>query len=224
MTVEGLEGLRRTEVMPVVAVANELIGYGAYAAPDVVARFLGERDLATGAQLTVDAASIEPLERALRGLPAVGGVSIRSATLGAFDRTIAQSFRISLVTILAFACLIAGAVTYNSGRISLSERARELASLRILGFTRGEVAGMLLGEQAFLTVAAIPLGTLLGYAFCWAMATRFASESFRLPLVVAPRTYLLAAAVIVAAAAASGLALRRRANQLDLVAVLKARE
>jgi len=224
VTVEGLEGRRRTTTLTVVAVANELIGYGAYAAPDVVARFLGDRELATGAQLTVEAGNLEAVERALRRFPAIGGVGIRSATLEAFDRTIAESFRISLVTILVFACLIAGGVTYNSGRISLSERARELASLRILGFTRGEVAGMLLGEQAILTLGSIPVGAALGYFFCWAMTTRFAAESFRLPLVVPPRTYLFATAVIVTAATLTGIALRRRANRLDLVAVLKARE
>ncbi|MDX2060694.1 MAG: FtsX-like permease family protein [Gemmatimonadales bacterium] len=224
VVVEGLEGRRRTETMTVVGVANELIGYGAYAAPAVVARFLGDRDLVTGAHLAVADHDLVPVERALRRFPAVTGVGIRSATLEAFDRTIAESFRISLVTILAFACLIAAAVTYNSGRISLSERARELASLRILGFTRGEVAAMLLGEQAVLTLAAIPIGAALGYGFCWAITVRFAAESFRLPLVVAPQTYLFAAAVILVAASLTGLALRRRANRLDLVAVLKARE
>ncbi len=222
--VEGLEGRRRQEAMVVVAIANELIGYGIYAAPGVVARFLGERDLATGAHLKVEASDLGSVEQALRRFPAVSGVAIRSATLAAFDRTIAESFRISLVTILSFAGLIAGAVTYNSGRIALSERARELASLRILGFTQGEVATMLLGEQAVLTAAAIPVGAAIGFGFCWAMTARFASESFRLPLVVAPRTYLLAASVIVVAAAVSGWALRRLANRLDLVAVLKARE
>ncbi len=222
--VEGLEGRRRHEAMMVVAVANELIGYGIYAAPGVVARFLGERDLASGAHLKVEAPALESVEQTLRRFPAVSGVAIRSATLAAFDRTIAESFRISLVTILSFAGLIAGAVTYNSGRIALSERARELASLRILGFTRGEVAAMLLGEQAILTAAAIPVGAAIGFGFCWAMTARFASESFRLPLVVTPGTFLFAAAVIVVAAGVSGLALRRRANRLDLVAVLKARE
>ncbi|MGE3616900.1 MAG: ABC transporter permease, partial [Gemmatimonadales bacterium] len=224
VAVEALENPRRTTDLPVVATIDELLGFGAYVSPAAMARFLGEGSFATGARLAVVSDRQRAVEAALRDFPAVAGVGVRAGTLAAFDRTIAESFRISLVTILSFACLIAGAVVYNGGRISLSERARELASLRILGFTRGEVAAMLLLEQGVLTAAAIPLGWTLGYGFCYLMVTRFASESFRLPLIVSSRTFVAAAAVVVGAAVATGWALRHRANRLDLVAVLKARE
>lgn len=222
--VEVLDGARRRFPAHVAAVVEEVIGQAAYADRHWLHRVLGERDVASGAELAVAGAEHEALGRRLRGLPAIAGVGDRAATLAAFRRTIAESFRISLVTIFGFACLIAAAVVYNSGRIALSERARELASLRVLGFRRGEVAAILLGEQAVLTLLALPVGAALGYTLCYLMTERFTSELFRLPLVVDPRTYLLAAGIVLAAALMTGLGIRGRVNRLDLVEVLKARE
>jgi putative ABC transport system permease protein len=224
LQVEALDGKRRRFEVRVAGIANELIGSGAYVAADRLHRLLGERDVASGALLSVERSRRADLIQALRKVPAVSGLGDRAATRAAFDRTIAESFRISVVMIFVFACLIAAAVVYNSARIALSERARELASLRVLGFTRREVAAMLLGEQAVLTLLAIPAGAALGYFLCWLMATRFTSEIFRLPLVIYPRTYALATAVIVIAALGTGLMIRRRVYRLDLVSVLKARE
>jgi putative ABC transport system permease protein len=126
--------------------------------------------------------------------------------------------------LVTFAAVIAAAMVYNAARIALSERGRELASLRVLGFTRGEVSVLLLGEQAILTAAAIPLGFWIGYRLCAALASAYQWEFFRMPLVVSERTYGFAVVVLVAAALASALAVRRRIDRLDLVAVLKTRE
>ncbi len=126
--------------------------------------------------------------------------------------------------LISFACIIASGIVYNGARIALSERGRELASLRILGFSRGEVAAMLLGEQALLTLAAIPLGLALGFGLCALLSFRFESDLFRLPLVIRGATYLFAFLVVAAAALFSGLAVRRRLDRLDLVEVLKTRE
>jgi putative ABC transport system permease protein len=119
---------------------------------------------------------------------------------------------------------IAFGVVYNSARIALSERSRDLASLRVLGFTRGEISYILLGELGVLTLAAIPLGFVLGRALCNLMAAGLQGELYRIPAVVAPKTYALTATVVLAAAALSGLAAWRMLARLDLVAVLKTRE
>ena len=141
-----------------------------------------------------------------------------------FEQTIAESFRISITSILLFAIIIASGVVYNAARVSLAERGRELASLRVLGFTRGEVAAMLLGEQAVLTLAAIPVGLAIGWGLCWLVSTRHVSDVFRIPLVITGTSQVIAVAVVILAAAGSGLVIWRRIGRLDLVAVLKTRE
>ena len=120
--------------------------------------------------------------------------------------------------------IIAVGVVYNSAQISLSERSRELATLRVVGFTRGEISTILLGELAIITLAAIPLGLMCGWFFAWWMTFAFNQELFRFPLVISQRTYAFAAAVVLVASTASGLVVRRKLDQLDLVAVLKSRE
>jgi putative ABC transport system permease protein len=123
-----------------------------------------------------------------------------------------------------FAGIIAFGVVYNSARVSLSERERELASLRVLGFTRAEISLILLGELALVTVAALPIGAALGYALGWLIIAGFNNEVYRLSFGVAPATVAWSFLVVIAAAVLSGLVVRRRLDRLDLVAVLKTRE
>jgi putative ABC transport system permease protein len=120
--------------------------------------------------------------------------------------------------------VIAFGVVYNSARISLSERSRELATLRVIGFTRGEISAILLGELAVLTLLGIPLGLLLGWLFGWFVTLGLDTEVYRIPLVIDASTYAFAATVVFGAAFASGLIVRQRLDHLDLVAVLKSKE
>jgi putative ABC transport system permease protein len=136
----------------------------------------------------------------------------------------ARNLAISITFYSTLATLIAVGVVYNAARIQLSERAHELASLRILGFTRGEVSFVLLGELLGLSLLAIPLGCLLGYGFAGLIAWGFSTDTITVPLVVRPLTYGHAALVVAAAALASALVVRRRIDRLDLVAVMKTRE
>jgi putative ABC transport system permease protein len=125
---------------------------------------------------------------------------------------------------LFFACVIAIGVVYNSARISLSERSRELATLRVIGFTRGEISAILLGELGIVTLLAIPLGLWFGYLVASLVVWTLDLEMFRFPLVIERTTYGLAALVVMLASIASGLLVRRKLDQLDLIAVLKSRE
>src|SRR5262249_15633251 len=115
-------------------------------------------------------------------------------------------------------------VIYNSARIALSERARDLASLRVLGFTRGEVLRILLLELAVLTLIAQPPGWAMGYGLAWMMKTNLAGELMRVRLVVEPFTYAMASVIVIVAAGLSALIVGRRVSRLDLVAVLKTRD
>jgi len=122
--------------------------------------------------------------------------------------------------------IIAAAVIYNSARIALSERQRDLATLRIIGFTQGEILLILLGEQALITLAALPLGGVLGYGLAWWLHQSPAqnTEVVRVPFIIEPDSYLFAGLVTGLAAAAAGLLVGRQLQRLDLVAVLKTRE
>ena len=224
VTVEVLEGTRPTRVVSVAGVSNELLGSTAYMEAEALRRFVGGGPVVSGAFLATDPRLTDSLYRRLKQLPAIGSVRVREAELRSFEQTIAESFNISLYTAMGFACVIAFGMVYNGARVALSERGRELASLRVLGFSRREVTAMLLGEQAILTALAVPVGFAFAYALCWLIAVRFESDLYRIPVVVAPRTYLFGAFVIIVSAALSGLAIRNRVAHLDLVAVLKTRE
>ena len=172
----------------------------------------------------VDARETEALHAVLKRMPAVAGATSRSAMLASFEATLARSFGIFTSVLVGFASVIACAVVYNASRIALSERGRELASLRVLGFTRREVARLLLGEQALLTLFALPLGFAIGRALCAALAAAYQWELFRIPLVITPASHAFAVLVVLGAAFASAAVVRRRLDRLDLVAVLKTRE
>lgn len=125
---------------------------------------------------------------------------------------------------VAFACVIAFGVVYNSARVSLSERGRELATLRVIGFTRAETSAILLGELGFLTLVAIPLGFAIGYGLCRFIALAMETEMYRIPFRLDDSTFAFAAVTVIVAAIVSGLIVRRGIDRLDLVAVLKSRE
>jgi putative ABC transport system permease protein len=157
-------------------------------------------------------------------MPAVSGVAIREAVLKSFKDILNRSVVVSTFINVLFACVIAFGVVYNSARIALSERGNELASLRVLGFTRREVAVILLGEQGMLALLALPLGFALGAAISWLLVTRLSTELYRIPLVLSARTFVFATLVVALAALFSGFLIVRRLNRLDLIAVLKTRE
>ncbi|WP_420474913.1 ABC transporter permease [Noviherbaspirillum sp. ST9] len=224
LTVETLEGKRKTAAVPVTAIIDEPIGTFAYMSNTALARAMSEPETASGAFLAVDPARQAELYRALKSVPAVGSVNLREATLQSFLSTVAENMRINTMVLVAFACVIAVGVVYNSARIALSEHAVELASLRILGFTRGEVGRMLLGEQSLLTLAALPVGCLLGYALSALLSDLLSQELFRIPLVVSGRTFALSIGVVLLSAAISGYLVWRKVQKLDLIEVLKTRE
>ena len=224
MTVEVLEGTRPIRIVPVSLVVDEVMGTSAYMEIDALRRMMREGSVLSGAFLEVDSAVIDRLHEELKATPRVAGVSLTTAAYESFQNTIGETLGLMIGINLIFATVIACGVVYNSARISLSERERDLASLRVLGFTRAEISFILLGELAVVTLIAIPLGLVLGYGFCRSIIEALASELLRIPMVVDPVSYALAAMAVAAVAALSGLAVRRRLDRLDLVAVLKSRE
>ena len=224
LTIEVLEDRRPVLRVPVAAVVEEFVGYAAYMNLSALNRLLGEGPSVNGAYLMTDGKQEAVLYKALKEIPAVAGVALRSAALASFEKTMVENVTIANTFYLMFAGLIAVGVVYNAARISLSERGRELATLRVLGFSRFEVSYILLGELMLLTLLAVPVGCGLGYLLAWLTTFAFDVELYRIPLVLEPSTYGAAALIVAGAALASGLVVRRRIDRLDLVAVLKTRE
>lgn len=221
LLVEVLEGSQPVRSISVAAVVDDSMGLQAYMRIDVVRRMLREGQTISGAAVTVDPAALQRFYAAVKMIPAVAGVGLRETMLQNFRDTLAETMNLTIFFNVLFAAIIAFGVVYNSARVSLSERERELASLRVLGFTRAEISLILLGEVAILTAFALPLGALIGYLLGELIMAGFNNEIYRLSFVVSPATVAWAFLTVIAAACISGLAVRRRLDRLDLVAVLK---
>jgi putative ABC transport system permease protein len=224
ITVEVMEGNRQVRQIPVTALVEEFIGAGAYMNLPALNRLLQEGATISGGYLMTDALRLDELYRTLKETPDVAAVSLREVSIRNFQDTIAENMLRMRLFNVGFATVIACGVVYNSARIALAERSRELASLRVMGFTRGEISTILLGELSVLTLAALPLGIGMGTLFSYILTRSLDTELFRIPLVIRPQTYAFAVIVVLAAAILSGLIVRRKLDHLDLVAVLKSRE
>ncbi len=224
VTLEILEGRRPIRQVPVAGLVETYIGMPATMDLSALNRLMRERPSLSHAHLLVDPRSEAALFATLKDLPQIGAVTSRRSAISEFHETVAQTILIFIGFFTAFACTLAFGVVYNSARISLSERGRDLATLRVLGFSRLEVAYILLGEIALLILFGLPLGCLVGSGLAWLMTTLFETELYRVPLVIERATYGWALVVALAAAAASIAIIRRRLDHLDLMAVLKTRE
>jgi putative ABC transport system permease protein len=222
--IEVMEGRRPHIRAPVNAISQEYVGLSAYMDRLALARMMEEAPAASGGYLSVEASQLPGFFEAVKEIPAIQEVSLRGASLEEFERIMDETMVTMISFYVVFGALIAIGVVYNSARISLSERARELASMRVLGFTKGEVAGVLLGELAVVTFIALPLGCFFGFLLASFMVQQFSNELYRLPLIIYPTTYGRSVLVVTLSAVITGFLVARRVNNLDLVAVLKTRE
>jgi putative ABC transport system permease protein len=223
LDIEILEGRRGTKQAVVAEIANSYFGLTAFMDLEALNRLMLDAQL-TGVHITYDQHEEARLFQTIKSTPGIGSIALQPQALRRFRETIAQNINYSVTIYVLLAVIIAFGVAYNSARIQLSEHARELASLRVLGFSRAEVSRVLLTEFVLLTLLAIPLGWAMGYGFGWLLIQAFSSDLYRVPFAVERSTYAKASLVVLAATAASGLLVRRRINRLDLIAVLKTRD
>jgi putative ABC transport system permease protein len=222
---EVLDGRRPVHDVPVAAVVEEFMGTAAYMELETLNRLMREGDSVSGAYLLADEGRMDELYRRLKDTPVVAGVALKRATLDNFNKTFAESVAITRTLNVLFSTIIAFGVVYNAARISLAERSRELATLRVIGFSRAEISYILLGELAVVTIVAIPLGLVVGRLMAGGVVQAMGdTELFRMPLVISSRTYAFSAITILVATAFSSLGVRRKLDRLDLVEVLKTRE
>lgn len=222
--VDVLEGRRRALRLRVAGTVDEYLGARAYMRLDALDRALGEGALVSGAWLGAEPARQGAVMDALEQRPRVAGMDARMASLRSFLDTMAESILVFTLVTLLLGGLINFGVVYNTARIALSERSRELATMRVLGFTEREVGAVLLGELGLLVVAAVPFGFAAGGLLCWGMAMAMRSDLMRIPVHFTSGTYAIAALATFSAAALSAAAVYRRIARLDLLAVLKAQE
>jgi putative ABC transport system permease protein len=222
--VEALEGTRIKRDVVVTGLVNDLIGLSAYMDIHALNRLMDEGDSISAVAMAVDRARARELYARLKEMPKVATVSIKTAALESFEETSARNILIFTAIVTGFAGAIAIGVVYNSARISLAERAWELASLRVLGFTRREVSAILLSELGVELLVAIPLGLWLGYLLSVGIVAATHTETVAIPVVIESRTYAYAALTTLAAGIMSALIVRHRVDHLDLVGVLKTRE
>jgi putative ABC transport system permease protein len=224
VVIETLEGRRRTRTLPLVGLAEDLTGVSAYMDLRALNRFLEEGDIITGASFTVDGARCAEFLRALKDIPRVSWVAIKETLRENFATTTGRSITLIQTIYLVFATVVAFGVVYNNARISLAERARELATLRVVGFSQREVGAVLVTELVILALLAVPLGLLLGTGFATGIISMVNTETVRLPLALRPANYAFATLTVTVASTLSALVVLRRLRQLDLVATLKAPE
>ncbi|HDH34400.1 MAG TPA: FtsX-like permease family protein [Nitrospirae bacterium] len=224
LIVEVLEGRRPVLEVPVVAFINQYIGVSAYMNLSALNRLMREGNAISGVYLAADPLYHPGIFKKLKEAPRVAGTEVREKSISKFYETMGETMLIFTFINTLLAGIIAFGVVYNSARIALSERSRELASLRVLGFTRGEISYILLGELSVLTIAAVPLGFIIGRVMCGYIAEGLKTDIIRVPLILEPNTYAFAALVVLISACISSLIIRRRLDHLDLIAVLKTKE
>ena len=191
---------------------------------DALNRLLGEGEAMSGARLLIDASRRDTVLDQLKHTPRVAAAMEIGPVIRYVREHTARNVLFFSYVLAVLGGAIALGVVYNNARIALAERAWDLASLRVLGATRGEVSALLLGELGAEVLIALPLGCLMGYGLAWSILALSAVTEIQLPLRVEPPTYAFACLVVLFAGVVSALIVRRRVDQLDLVSVLKTRE
>jgi putative ABC transport system permease protein len=222
--IDLLEGSRRAVNLPVTVLVEDYFGMQATMDLGALSRLMREGARVNQAELRVDRNQLDALYEAIKTIPAISGIALQLVSL--------KNFREAMVVIVAamatiytgLAAVIAFGVVYNTAQITLSERARELASLRILGFDRAEVYWVLVAELAILVVLSQPVGWAMGYGIAWIMKQNLDADLMRMPLALDSATYIIASGVILGASVCSALLLLQRIYSLDLIAVMKTRE
>ena len=224
VSIEVLEGTRPVRQVTVANVVDDVMGLAVYMEMDALHALMREGRVFSGALMLVDPRYEGALLRELKRTPDVAGSSFKRAFLRTFRETMTANMNLTITVNVVFAAVIAFGVVYNAARVSLSERSHELASLRVLGYTRAEISLILMGELALLTLTALPFGWLFGYGLTTLIMRTVQSEVYRIPVWISPQAVAWASLGIVAAAFVSGLIVRRRLDRLDLIAVLKVRQ
>jgi putative ABC transport system permease protein len=224
INVNVLQGARPVATLPVSGISLGYVGLGAAMDIEALNRLMGEGALVSGLNLMIDEGEDAAFYAAAKAAPKTEMITVTALMLERFQQTLAENITVMITVYVCLATIIAVGVVYNFARIALSEQGRELASLRVLGFTNREVAGVLFAELAIVVLMAQPIGWLIGYGISLAMVAAFSSDLYRVPFVVGREVFASASLIVLVAALMSAFAVRGRINSLDMIEVLKTRE
>lgn len=224
LTVDVREGRQPTLNIPVIGIAQTLLGSPAYMELQSLNRALHEPHRVSGAYLRIDDSASNDIYQRLKKMPVVAGVSIKNDSRKAFQKLMDEGAGAMRYVMVLIAAIITFGIVYNSARIAYAERARDLASLRVMGFSENETAFVLLGELAVVTLIALPVGAVLGYFLSFAISAGFSTDLYQIPTVFTPDSYGTAALAVIAASIVSGWLVKRDISRTDLVSALKTRE
>jgi putative ABC transport system permease protein len=218
------EGERPVRDVVLHGVITDYAGVAAYMEIDTLRRMMREGSTISGAHLSIDENRYDEFLAEVKATPRIGSMMMKEATRTSFKKSTAEMIDMLQVMYFAFSVIVAFGVVYNSARIALSERSRDLATLRVIGFTHGEVAGILISELLMLTLIAIPLGLAFGSSTASWIISSVNTETVRMPLILTSRSYATAVLIVVVSALFSFAVVASRIRHLDLLSVLKARE
>ncbi len=224
LTVEVREGRQPDLEIPVAGIAQALLGSPAYMDLDALNQALREPRRVSGAFLTIDAAQADAIYETLQGMPTIAGISVKDEARDAFEVLMDTGAGAIRYVMGAIAFVITFGIVYNAARIAYAERARDLASLRVIGFTKAEVGFVLLGELAVVTLISLPVGAMLGYFLSFGIAAGFSTDLYQIPAIFDPVSYGQAMLVVLCAAVVSGWLVKRDLDRSDLIKSLKTRE
>ena len=224
LTAEIREGRRPVLSLPVIGVAETLMGAPAFMEIGALSRAMNEPGQITGATLTLDEARLDDLIDDLKAMPMIAGIALKSDTRDALVEIMNTGPGSVRYVMLAVAAIITFGIVYNSARIAFAERQRDLASLRVMGFTKAEASFVLLGELAVVTLAALPLGVGLGYGLTYLTVKGFSTDIYQIPVTFSPHSFGMAVSAVLVAAGVSGWLVKRELDRVDLVAALKTRD
>jgi putative ABC transport system permease protein len=176
------------------------------------------------ALVEMDEAQVPAFLARTKEIPRITSAIQQKTLIALFQEMMNRTMWVDLVFLGGFAGALAFSIVYNDARIALSERARELATLRVIGFTHQEVARLLFSGLAVEVLVGLPIGSILGALIGATLAPVFSNEEVRFAIPTTARTIAESSLFIVGAALLSTLTVARRIGRLDLIAVLKTRE
>lgn len=221
VNVELLEGNKAKTQLTVQGIINDYVGMFAYIEIEALNRLLNEDRLINSAAITVDTKHIKNLYKEIKKIPKIGTITFKTSIIKTFEETFAKHILVFTTILASFAIIIAVSVVYNNASITLAERARELTTLQVLGFTQREVSRLLFLNHVVEIVISTPLGLIIGYLLSWSILQLMQTDWFKIPFVIEAKTYFISIMVIFLSSLISFYIIQRKASRLNLTSVLK---